>query len=164
MPENRDVIAQPCRGRFFPVTVAEIKQALQNFQFACSPYQKRLDIIFRNSDKIGPSGRCIAALYPPYKVVIYSVPEGINHQRAKIVLDKAMCELAEFGKEAKLYDRRRESLFYCVYDAPQGALIITKCLRKGIEVKYRRDSKFSNTFKSKGIKTDEQIIKSVSLI
>jgi hypothetical protein len=155
MLENKDVIAQPSRGRFFPVTVGETKQALRDLQFTCSPYQKRLDIVSRNSEKIRPYGRIIATLYPPYELIIYSLCEGVDRQRAKIVLDKAMRQLAEFGRDVKPYDPRHKSLSYRVYDAPQGALIITKCVRKGTQTKYRGDDKFSNAFKPKGVKTDE---------
>jgi len=164
MLENKDVIAKPSHGRFFPVTVAETKQVLRDLQFVRSPYRKRLDIIFRNSNGTSPHGRCIAALHPPYEIGIYSVPEDVDHAQAKLLLVKAMRELAEFGRDGKQYDRRRQLLYHHMYNAPDGALIITKYIRKGTQAKYRGDSKFSNAYKPKGIKTDEQIIKSVSLI
>lgn len=164
MLENKDVIAQPGRGRFFPVTVAETIKTLQDLIFSPPPYQKRLDIIFRNSDRISAHGRIVAALHPPYEMVIYSVPEDIDRQRAKTVLDMAMRELAEFGTNAKPYDNRRMSLSYRVYHSQQGCLILTKRVRKGTQTKYRGDGKFSNAFKPKGIKTDELVIKSISII
>ena len=155
MLENRDVIAQPRRGRFFPVTVAETKKALQDFRFACSPYQKRLDIIFRNSEKISPHGRIIAALYPPYKLILYSVCEDVDRQRAKLVLDKAMRELAELGREVKPYDRRRMSQSYRAYHSPQGQLLITKRIRR---------AQFTTLKKPKSQEKDEQIVCSLDLI
>lgn len=76
----------------------------------------------------------------------------------------AIRELVEFGVNAKPFDRRRISLSYRVYHMPQGGLIITKRVRKGTQAKYRGDGKFSNAFKPKGMRTDEQVIKSISLI
>jgi hypothetical protein len=164
MLENKDRIAQPSHGRVFPIIVAEMVRILCDLQFAAPPYQKRLDIIFRNSDKAGPHGRIVAALYPADEMIIYSVPEDIERKRAKIVLDIALRELADFGIDAKPVDRRRMSLSYRVYYTPQGGLIITKRVRKGTQAKYRGDAKFSNAFKLKDIRTDEQVIKSISLI
>jgi len=97
-------------------------------------------------------------------MVIYSVPEEIDRQRAKTVLDMAMRELAEFGTNATPYDRCRMFLSYRVYDSLESCLILTQRVRKGAQTKYRGDGKFSNAFKPKGIKTDELIIKSISLI
>jgi hypothetical protein len=51
-----------------------------------------------------------------------------------------------------------------VYYTPQGGLIITKPVRKGTQAKYRGDAKLSNALKLKDIRTDEQVIKSISLI
>jgi hypothetical protein len=164
MLENRDVIAQPSRGRLFPVTVAETIKTLHDLKFSPPPYQNRLDIIFRNSDRISAHGRIVAALHPPYEMVIYSVPGDIDRQRAKMVLDMAMRELADFGMNAKPFDRRLMSLSYCVYHTPQGGLIITKRVRKGTQAKYRGDGKFSNAFKPKGIRTDERVMKSINLM
>lgn len=164
MLENKDVIAHPSRGRFFPVTMAETIKMLQDLKFVRPPYQKRLDIIFRNSDRISAHGRIVAALHPPYEMVIYSVPEDIDRHRAKAILDMAMRELAEFGENEKPYDTRRMSLSYRAYHSLESSLILTKRVRKGTQTKYRGDGKFSNAFKPKGIKTDELIIRSVSLI
>jgi hypothetical protein len=164
MLENKDVIAQPKRGRFFPVTVAEAKKALKDLQFTCSPYQKRLDIIFRNPEKVSPHGRIVATLYPPYELIVYSVCEDVDCQRAKIVLDEAMRQLAEFGRDVAPYDRRLMSQSFRAYHSPQDTLTITKRVRKGAKAKYRGDAKFSNAFKPKAISTDEQIMKSVGLI
>jgi len=164
MLENKDVIAQPSRGRFSPVTLVETIKTLHDLKFVPPPYQKRLDIIFRNSDRVSAHGRIVAALHPPYEMVIYSVPEDIDRQRAKTVLDMAMRELAEFGTNAKPYDRRRMSLSYRAYHSPESSLTLTKRVRKGTQTKYRGDGKFSNAFEPKGIKTDELIIKSISLI
>ncbi|MBK9307682.1 MAG: hypothetical protein IPM58_11490 [Nitrospira sp.] len=164
MLKNKDVIAQPSRGRFFPVTIAWTIKTLHDLKFAPPPYQKRLDIIFRNSDRTSAHGRVVAALHPPYEMVIYSVPEEMNQQHAKTVLDLAMRELAEFGTNATPYDRRCMSLSYRVYHSSESCLILAKRVRKGTQTKYRGDGKFSNAFKPKGIKTDELIIKSISLI
>lgn len=164
MLENKDVIAQPSRGRFFPVTFAEAVRILRDLQIAPPPYQKRLDIIFRNSQRIGPHGRLVAALYAPYEVIIYSILMDIDHKRARMMFDMAMRELAAFGADAKPYDRRRMSQSYRVYGTLQGSLIITKRVCKATQTKYRSDGKFSNAFKPKGIRTDEQIVKSISLI
>lgn len=164
MLENKDVIARPSCGRFFPVTLAETIKTLHDLKFVPPPYQKRLDIIFRNSDRVSAHGRIVAALHPPYEMVIYSVPGNIDRQRAKTVLDMAIRELAEFGTTAKPYDRRRMSLSYRVYHSLESSLILTKRVRKGTQIKYRGDDKFSNAFKPKSIKTDELIIKSIGLI
>ena len=164
MLENKDVIAQPSRGRFFPIAMAETIRMLHDLKFAPPPYKKRLDILFRNSDKISAHGRIVAALHPPYEMVIYSVPEDMNRQYAKIILDVAMRELALFGTNATPYDRRRMSLSYRVYHSSESCLILSKRVRKGTQTKYRGDGKFSSAFKPKGIKTDELIIKSISLI
>ncbi len=50
MLENKDVIAQPRRGKYFPIAMAETIKMLQELKFVPPPYQKRLDVIFRNSD------------------------------------------------------------------------------------------------------------------
>lgn len=131
MLESKDVIALPSCGRFFPVTVAETIKTLHDLKFSPPPYQKRLGIIFRNSDRISAHGRIVAALHPPYEMVVYSVPGDIDWQRAKMVLDMAMRELAEFGMNAKPFDRRLMSPSYRVYHTRQDGLIITKRVRKG---------------------------------
>lgn len=164
MLENKDRISQPARGRFFPVTVAETIKVLRDLRFAPPTYRKRVDIIFRNLDTTGNYGRIVATFYPGDEMIIYSVSEDVDRQRAKTLLDMALREFAEIGKGAKPTDRRRVSMSYRAYHAPQGNLIITRRVRRATQVKYRGDAKFSNAFKPKCLKIDEQIIKSRDLI
>lgn len=164
MLENNDRIAQSARGRFFPFTVSETIKVLRDLGFATPSYQKRIDIIFRNSDATGSHGNVIAAFYPADKMIVYSASEDLDRQRAKIMLEMALREFAELGKSAKPTNRRQMSVSFLAYHAPQGKLIITKRVRRATQVKYRGDQKFSNAFKPKGVKTDEQFIKSLDLI
>ena len=164
MLKNDDRLAQPALGRFFPVTVAGTIKVLRDLGFASPTYRKRVNIIFRNEDTTGPHGNIVAAFYPADEMIVYSASEDLDRQRAKIMLEMALREFAELGKSAKPTDRRQMSWSFRAYHAPQGKLIITKRVRRATQVKYRGDQKFSNAFKPKGVKTDEQVLKSLDLI
>jgi hypothetical protein len=56
MLRNDDRIAQPARGRFFPVSVAETARLIRELGFATPTYRKRLDITLRNGTPSGTRG------------------------------------------------------------------------------------------------------------
>ena len=160
---NKDKIARPARGRFFPVTVAETVKFLHDLEFAAPSYLKRLNISFQNPDAESTHGNDVAALYPADEVIIYSVPEDFDRQRAKVILEAAFRDFAEIGKDVKPTDRRQKSISFRAYFAQPVKLIVTKRTRRATQAKYRGGAKFSNAFKPKGIKTDEQIVHSLDL-
>lgn len=163
MPENRDRIARPAHGRFFPVTVAGTVRLIQEVGFAVPIYRKRLNITFRNPDTASANGSDIAAFYPADEIVIYSLPEDFDRLRAKVILDMALREFAELSKGAKPTDRHRKAVSFRAYFVAQAKLTITKRTQRATYGKYRGGEKFSHAFKPKGVKTNEQVVHSLDV-
>ena len=163
MLENRDRIARPAHGRFFPVTVVGTMRLIKEAGFAVPIYPKRLNIRFQNLDAVSAHGNNIAAFYPADEMVICSLPEDFDRLRAKVILDMALREFAELSKSAKPTDRRRKAVSFRANFVAPAKLTITKCTQRATFGKYRDSEKLSHAFKPKGVKTDEQVIHSLDV-
>jgi len=153
MLENKDRIAQPAQDRFFPVTVAGTIKVLRDLGFASPTYCKRIDIIFRNEDTTGPYGRIVAAFFPAEEMIIYSVSEDLDRQRARVLLQLAFQEFAELEQDVKSSGKHRASLQ--AYYSQEGKLVITKRIRR---------ARFDITIKPKSLEKDELVVRSLDLI
>ena len=163
MLQNDDRIAQPARGRFFPVSVVQTVRLIRELGFAMPMYRKRLDVTFRNADPTSVHGIGVAAFYPADEMIVYSFPDDFDRGRAKALLEKALCEFALLAKNAPSANRRQKSVSFRAYFGSPGRLTITKRTRRATLVKYRGDAKFSNAFKPKGVKTNERVVHSLDV-
>jgi len=163
MLRNDDRIAQPARGRFFPVTVAETVRFIRQLGFATPTYRKRLDITFRNAEPSGDHGIDVAAFYPADEMIVYSFPDSFDRSWAKPLLEKALHEFARLAKDASPLGRRQTAVSFRAYFKGPDRLTITRRRRRATLVKYRGDAKFSNAFKPRGMKTDERVVHSLDV-
>jgi hypothetical protein len=158
MLRNDDRIAQPARGRFFPVSVAETVSLIRELGFATPTYRKRLDITFRNAAPSGDHGMNVATFYPADEMIVYSVPDDFDRSRARSLLEKALHEFARLAKDASPTDRRQIAVSLRAYFQAPGRLTITKRRRGATLAKYRGDAK------PKGMKTHERVVHSLTVI
>src|SRR5687768_4274274 len=163
MLRNDDRIAQPARGRSFPVSVADTVSLIRHLGFAAPTYRKRLDIIFRNPEPSGDHGINVAAFYPADEMIVYSFPADFDRPRAKSLLEKALCEFARLAKDALPYDRRQTAVSFRAYFEAPARLTITRKRQRATLATYRGDAKFSHAFKAKGMKTDERVVHSLDV-
>ncbi len=163
MLQNDDKIAQPARGRFFPVTVAETVQFIRQLGFTTRTHRRRLDITVRNATPSDDHGTTVAAFYPADEMIVYSFPDDLDRSRAKSLVERALQEFARLAKDAPPTDRRQTALSFRAYFEAPARLTITRRRRWATLVKYHGDAKFSHAFKPKGMKTDERVVHSLDV-
>jgi hypothetical protein len=155
LERNKDVIAQPRRGRVFPFTVTEVRKILRERGFAIHKYLERLHITFRNSNTASPYGEIVAVFYPTEEMVIYSFAEEVECQRARWIVELVLQEFAELEKSKKLTEKSRAPISIRAYHSPHGKILLTKRLRR---------RQFTTLKKPKSLEKDERIVCSLDLI
>jgi hypothetical protein len=161
MLPNKDQISRPSRGCYFPLSAPQVLKLLKECEFSPSYYQKRMDLIYKNPRSESELGISIAAFYPHDAMVVYSFPERISKVTAEWLLRRAIRELRTTETLNPLASSRTERTSYRAYLRNDNNLIITQQIKTAHLSKYRGDSKFSNAFKLKGIKSKEKVLREI---
>jgi hypothetical protein len=161
MLPNKDQLSRPSKGRFFPMTPAQLLGAIKELGFKHSEYRKRVDLVLVNPTVRREHGAPIAAFYPSDALVAYSVSDEFLPQRAQALLRMAIEEFRLVDAEVDFAWSRRETVSYRMYLVENNKLRLTRRVRLAKLAKYRGGAKFSNAFKPKGISTDEVLLREI---
>lgn len=161
---NKDVIAQPSQGRYFALSKGQVLRLLETYDFGHLEYHKRVDLIFKNPKQAYEWGIPLVALYHQSALLLYSFALEFQPSKVDELIDRALAELAVQDRQQRPDASRRISVSFRAYLSPLGKLKITRRIRKATMNKYSFGNKFSNSFKPRGINTDESMILEISLL
>lgn len=162
--KNRDNISKPAKGRYFPISVSDAVQLIQQLAFHHSDYRERIDLSFVNPETESSYGTRIAAFYPSDEIIIFSFEDSFPKGRASAHVVSVLKEFFELDSGTASRWNRQKSTSFRAYVNDKKEIIITRRERSAKLTKYRSGSKFSNAYKPKGIQTAETIIKQIEII
>lgn len=161
---NKDLIAQPSQGPYFALTKGQVVRLLGQYNFSHSEYYKRIDLIFKNPKNETEWGIPLVTLHHQSAFLIDSFDLEFRPSKADELIARAFAELAIQDRQQKPDTSRRISISFRAYLSAVGILKITRRVRKATMSKHSFGNKFSNSFKPRGIKTDETLLHEITLL
>lgn len=156
-----DRISKPTKGRFFPISVAEIRQQLKVMDFFAS---QEYYLEFCNPISDSEFGMPIAVFEPHNTLILFSYSEEFNIVRARNLIFSAFQEFIKLGGAKLERVEQGYRISIRAYLGQLNQLVITKHKRKATGIRYRNvNAKFSNAFKPKKIRTDEIILYKITI-
>jgi hypothetical protein len=101
------------------MSVAETVRLVRELSFSSPMYQKRLHMTFRNSEPTSAHGIDVAAFYPADEMIVYSFPDDFDRKRAKALVEMALREFSELGRNAAPTNRRQKAVSFRAYFGPR---------------------------------------------
>lgn len=97
---NEDRISRPVAGRFFPLTVAQVRGLVKNRLFGRPVHRKRFDLVCRNPASPNAGIQEVAAFWPGRTVLVSSFAIGVDPERAAAITKSALLLLADVARQS----------------------------------------------------------------
>jgi hypothetical protein len=148
---SRDQLSQPSTGRRFPMEVRELLKRVEELGFAVHTYHRRLPILMENCHAEADRGNQLCSLLRMSYLAVFSLPDDVNPELAKLALNRALDSLAEIDRGPRLSVNDQQFVVYRAFLAPLGAVSITEHVVSGVSrsyLKHRQASQLSKANRS----------------
>lgn len=148
MAYNNDRVAKPAKGRYFPVTAAELFVQVQQFAVFSLGYRERIWFLMENCAVETPLGHQLCSFLPMSYLAVFSLPEPVPPAVAKKGVAIALERFREIDKGPALATREHQFVMYRAFLGPMGVLSITQHIIHGGPRPYQRFREMSQLPKS----------------